>query len=64
MLSSCPVTGDGSIASVTASSEEMNEAIIYLVQRRFQREEMFSVAITPEMEYFNESTEILAPASL
>jgi hypothetical protein len=50
---------------VTASSEEMNEAIIYLVQRRFQREEMFSMAIAPRWNIsMSQQTEILAPASL
>lgn len=56
LLSSCPVTGDGSIALVTVSSEEMNEAIIDLLQRRFQREEIVFNGNNPEMEYFNEST--------
>lgn len=51
-LSSRPAAGGRSTGLVTASSEEMNEAIVCLVQRRFQMEEMFSMTITPEMEYF------------
>lgn len=32
---------------VTDPFEDMNEAIVHLVQKRFQIEEMFSMAITP-----------------
>lgn len=56
-LPSRPAAGGGRTDLVTASSEEMNEAIVYLVQRRFQTEEMFSMTITPPpWNIFNEST--------
>lgn len=65
-LSPRPATGGGSRDLVTASSaEEMNEAIVSSVRRRFQMEEMFSMAMTPGWNIsMSQQTEILALASL